>query len=125
MFDKETLARVTDYKSSVNVASKGVTQTTAGPPSGTQAEKPDAEPERKAKALDGPALEKVLGNLSAHVQNLQRSLHFSVDKASGETVVRVIDTETKEVIRQIPTEELLVIAERLRETAGLLVSERA
>lgn len=125
MLNKETLSRVAEYTPGAKVSSTVALHAASATSLGAPVEKPDHEPVRGAQSLDGKALEKALGNLTAHVQNLQRSLHFSVDQASGETVVRVIDTETKEVIRQIPSEELLAIAERLRETAGVLLSEQA
>jgi flagellar protein FlaG len=39
-------------------------------------------------------------------------------------VVRVIDSETKELIRQIPSEELLAISRRLEAATGLLVDDK-
>jgi len=39
-------------------------------------------------------------------------------------VVKLIDVKTKEVIRQIPAQEMLVIAKRLDELQGLLIKER-
>lgn len=39
------------------------------------------------------------------------SLQFSVDDQSGTRVVRLIDASTQEVIRQIPSEEMIRIAE--------------
>jgi flagellar protein FlaG len=39
-----------------------------------------------------------------------REVTFSVDKATKQPVVKVIDTATKEVIRQLPSEYLLKIA---------------
>lgn len=65
------------------------------------------------------------------VQNVQRNLNFSVDEDSGETVVKVIDAQSDEVIRQIPSEEMLALARRLRElegdntSSGLLVRSKA
>lgn len=41
------------------------------------------------------------------------ALQFSVDDNSGTRVVRLIDSDTKEVIRQIPTEEMIKIAEHI------------
>ena len=81
---------------------------------------------RKAPQASNPrAVEQAVQQLNQFAQNFQRSLQFSVDKASGETVVRVLDANTKEVIRQIPSEEFLAIAERLRQqseaSAGVLV----
>lgn len=48
--------------------------------------------------------------LNDYVQNMSRELHISVDEESGHTVVRVIDPISKEVIRQIPREEILALA---------------
>jgi len=59
--------------------------------------------------------EEVLGavrNLNDFVQKSRRELNFSVDDQTGRTVVKVIDRETKEVIRQIPAEEVLAAARR-------------
>lgn len=55
-----------------------------------------------------------------HVNNLDRNLEFRVDDITGKTVVRVLDRQTNEVIRQIPNEELLSLAQRLRRGGGLL-----
>lgn len=59
--------------------------------------------------------------LNSYMQNLNRSLKFSVDDQSGETVIRVIDSETDELIRQIPAEELLVVRSSLEEYRGMLL----
>jgi flagellar protein FlaG len=56
-----------------------------------------------------------VSDINNYVQNLQRSLLFTVDEESGKDVVTVLDTETEEVIRQYPSEEVLVIARRLAE----------
>lgn len=54
-------------------------------------------------------------NLNDFVQNTRRELNFSVDEQTGRTVVKVIDHETKDVIRQIPAEEILEVARRVAE----------
>ena len=56
---------------------------------------------------------------------MQRQLQFSVDEESGKTVIKVIDTETEEIIRQIPPEIILEIQKRLGETNGLLFQSSA
>lgn len=48
--------------------------------------------------------------LNDYVQNTSRELNISVDEESGQTVIRVIDPVSKEVIRQIPREEILALA---------------
>lgn len=60
-------------------------------------------------------LEQAVSRINDYVQNQQRTLQFSVDEDSGRNVVKVLDKETDEVIRQIPQEEVLVIARRIEE----------
>lgn len=128
MYDKETLSRVSEYKPGRAVARPAAASTAGGLNVETtdpgHGRTPDAEGMReKSRVPSDATLDQAVGSLSAHVQNLHRSLQFSIDKGSGETVVRVVDSETKEVIRQIPSEEVLAIAERLRSASGVLVSE--
>lgn len=75
-----------------------------------------------------------LDEISSRVQLLNRDLQFSVDEnlGLGRAVVKVLDSETKEVIRQIPSEEVLAIARHLEEITsaegglnGLLLEEHA
>ena len=47
------------------------------------------------------------------------SVNFSVDKDLDRTVVKVVDSKTKETIRQIPSEEWLYTAKRLKEFSEL------
>lgn len=51
-------------------------------------------------------------------------LQFSVDKDTESVVVKVIDRQTHEVIRQIPSEEFLQIAKALDKLKGLLVQDK-
>jgi flagellar protein FlaG len=78
------------------------------------ASKAAVEAEFKAKAETKPAGEKELtqavSKMNDYVQNINRDLQFSVDKVSGVMVVKVIETNTDKVIRQIPSEEMLRIA---------------
>jgi flagellar protein FlaG len=70
-------------------------------------------------------LNNAIRNVSGYVQNITRELNFSVDEELGETVVRVIDENTGDIIRQIPSEDMLTLAKSLaeikeRSTKGLL-----
>ena len=56
-----------------------------------------------------------VSQINDYVQNLQRNLQFTVDEATGKDVVTIIDSESKEVIRQLPSEEALELARRLQE----------
>lgn len=67
------------------------------------------------------AVKKVQNFVSAKAADIQ----FSIDEDIGITVVKVIDRGTKEVIRQIPSEEMLEIAKALDKLQGLLVKQQA
>jgi len=56
---------------------------------------------------------------------INNSINFSLDEETGITVVKVIDVATKEIIRQIPSEEMLVIAKAIDQMKGLLVQQKA
>ncbi|WP_413701350.1 flagellar protein FlaG [Psychromonas sp. KJ10-10] len=58
--------------------------------------------------------------MNAFFQNMQRNLSFSVDEESGEKVISVRDSETEEVIRQIPSEELVVLRKKMDDVVGIL-----
>lgn len=65
--------------------------------------------------LSEKALEKVVSQINAYVQNTQRDMDFRIDSSTGRVVVRVIDSVTEEVIRQIPSEEMLAISRHFLE----------
>jgi flagellar protein FlaG len=62
-----------------------------------------------------PDIEQAVTEINDYVQSVQRDLHFSVDKESGETVVRVRDKESGELIRQIPEDIFLSLAQNLKD----------
>jgi len=62
------------------------------------------------------AAERVVSELKDYVQNSQRNLDFQVDDATGRVVVKVIDSNSNTVIRQIPSEEILALSRRLAES---------
>lgn len=98
------------------------------------AEKPSqrvlAPPEELApleayRADDPQALAKAVERLQEFIDRVGRDLQFSVDDTTGKTVVKVYVTGTEEVVRQIPPEEMLSLAARLKEVQGILLNDRA
>ncbi len=63
--------------------------------------------------------------IRTQVQNLQRDLNFSVDDSSGQVVVQVLDGDSGKVVRQIPSEDILRLAERLDEMRSLFFEAKA
>jgi flagellar protein FlaG len=69
-------------------------------------------------------VQRAVQHLNELMSDSQRSLRFRVDELSGRTVITVLDSETKEVVRQIPSPEWLEVVRRL-EQAGSLIDERS
>jgi len=81
-----------------------------------------AQPDR---ANDTQALEDAVKRIREFVQPINDSIQFSLDDETGRTIVKVIDLQTQEVLRQIPSEEILNIAKALDRLQGLLIHNKA
>ncbi len=64
-------------------------------------------------------LDDAVSQLNDFVQTVQRDLQFEVDNNLGQTIVKVVDQSTQEVIRQIPDEVALRLAENLQQDEPL------
>jgi flagellar protein FlaG len=69
-------------------------------------------------------IEAVARQLESFLKRVSRSLEFHVDDASGRMVCSVRDAETGDLIRQIPNEEVLRLAELAHDETIVLVNER-
>ena len=58
-------------------------------------------------------LDETVSQLNDSLQNIQRNLEFRVDEDIGRIVINVRDKETGELVRQIPSEEVLQLAKNL------------
>jgi flagellar protein FlaG len=79
-----------------------------------------------------PASEPSPGELSEAVKKLNesmaasaQSLEFSIDQDSKRVVVKLIDQNTKEVVRQIPSAEALQMAKSIDKMQGRLINQTA
>lgn len=88
-------------------------------PSEVQAEPPAALPPHSKKSL-----EEAVARVRAAVEAKARDLQFSIDQDSGRTVVKVVDTVTNEIVRQIPSEEMLAISRAIDKLQGLLLKHK-
>ena len=79
----------------------------------------------KQLAAVGAKLEQVVKQLNDYAQTVQREVQFNIDKDSGQTLIKVIDSRTKEVIRQIPSEEALAVDRYLAHGNGLVFQAKA
>ncbi|WP_044870403.1 flagellar protein FlaG [Pseudomonas sp. LFM046] len=84
-----------------------------------------AQQKVESETADREPLEAAASSIQEFVQSIRRNLNFNVDDSSGRVVVQVTDSESGEVIRQIPSEDALKLAESLSEMRSLLFKAEA
>lgn len=93
------------------------------------ASKPSDAEQIDTAAAQAPAtaeqVEQAVKDIRKAVSEMSSDLQFSVDKDSGMMMVKVVDAKTKEIIRQIPGEEVLAIRRALDKMRGLLLRMEA
>jgi flagellar protein FlaG len=85
---------------------------------GQDKDRQQAAPEPRQEKPDSQEL---LDQIKSLTEDGQYSVRFENDRDANELVVKVVDRDTDEVIRQIPPEELLDLIKRLNDLRGNLV----
>ncbi|PFG53545.1 flagellar protein FlaG [Marinobacter sp. LV10R520-4] len=106
-----------NQNTNANVNSASVTGNVVQPQTLSPADQ--AAQAREAKESQKEQLTSAVSQLNDYVQNVQRDLQFEVDNELGQTIVRVVDQQTQKVIRQIPDELALRLAEKLQQDEPL------
>ncbi|MGV8918285.1 MAG: flagellar protein FlaG [Pseudomonas sp.] len=78
-----------------------------------------------SKDADADKLKSAVQEIEKFVQSVKRNLEFSIDESSGKVVVKVIASSTGEVVRQIPSEEALKLADSLSSAGSVLFDGKA
>lgn len=65
----------------------------------------------------------ILRELESVSSHLHRKLKYSINKDLNRVVIKIIDSETDKIIKELPPEELQRMSMRIREAIGLLVDE--
>ncbi|MBI6683637.1 flagellar protein FlaG [Pseudomonas viridiflava] len=84
---------------------------------GLDLKKDDAQEEAKVKAA--------AEDIQKFFHSVKRNLEFSIDEGSGKVIVKVIASDSGEVIRQIPNAEILKLADSLSDANSLLFRAKA
>lgn len=68
-------------------------------------------------------LQDAIAKLNQQIQKSQQNLNFSIDKCANRFVITVKNTQSGEVIRQIPDEVVLKVAHNIDQIKGMLLNE--
>lgn len=116
-----------------SIHSMGVAQQAVERDSGTNAlrqpqakteQAPDQDQASATSPTSKSSVDQAVKQLSDFVSLVRPEISFSTDEASGVQVVRVLDSQSGEVIRQIPSEEAIQMAQVLDKLQGLFVKEK-
>lgn len=88
-------------------------------PTQTQAAAPVQVP------LSIDAVKQIAHQINDFLKSSSSSLQFTVDGDTSKVVVRIVDSQTNELIRQIPSEEMLAISRAMDKLKGMLISRKA
>jgi flagellar protein FlaG len=106
---------------SVVVATRSNVEAPPSVPVNTPAAKPDA-PQQPTPA----ELKQAMESLNKTLKQSNKNLEFSVDTDTKKVLVKLVDTETGDVIREFPSEEALAIARSIDQfQQGLLLKQQA
>ncbi|MBI4849268.1 MAG: flagellar protein FlaG [Nitrospirae bacterium] len=68
-------------------------------------------------------IKEAIDNVVSIAKFFNRKIKLEVEKDLNTMVVKVVDSETGEVIRQIPSEELIALSKHARDLKGLLINK--
>lgn len=78
---------------------------------------------------DPKELDQVVSQAKEYIQSVRRDLNLNYDEETGLLVIKVVDKDTEEVVRQIPAEEILAFIQNMLkltgEREGVLLKEKA
>ncbi len=86
---------------------------------------PSEPPEASAVEIRQAEIRQAIDAANASLKQVASDLEFAMDSATGKTVLRVIDTGTRQILRQFPSEEMLAIGRALDRFHGLLIRQKA
>lgn len=85
-----------------------------------------APPAQQGQAPSPQQVQQAMESINRSLKASNSTLEFSYDQGTKQTVVRIVDTESGDVIRQIPSEAMLAIAESIDKfQKGLLLRQEA
>jgi flagellar protein FlaG len=95
------------------------------PPAKATAPAADADAVKDESSQEAQQLPEALKRINTVLQVRAPGLEFSIDDDSARAIVKVIDTNTNEVIRQMPSKEALEISKALERLDSMLIRDKA
>ena len=84
--------------------------------------KPEEVSDQESRVMDTEALKKRISDLNRQLNSTE--CQYGVDEITQRVTLKIVDKETKEVIKELPPEKTLKMIAKVWELAGLLVDEK-
>ena len=78
-----------------------------------------------ADSAPSTQLASAISTVNKFIEPVAKNLEFSIDKETNKVIVKLVDAETNEILRQFPTDQMLAIAKTLGKLQGLLFELKA
>ncbi len=119
------------YISQMNTSGPSLSTTTGAAPAPRTAALPSPAPSSAPVAPATTAaqqdvqVKEAVAHINSTIQVMTSNIAFSTDAETGIKSVSVIDSVTKEVIRQMPSNEVIAVARALDKLQGLIIQQKA
>ncbi|MGB7815719.1 MAG: flagellar protein FlaG [Methylotenera sp.] len=80
---------------------------------------------KQVEHVDKDTLAGAVKKLNEYVAPALQTIEFSLDHESKRMIVKVVDTTTQKVLRQIPNEEVMAMSKTLDKLQGLMIRQTA
>lgn len=80
---------------------------------------------KQVAPVDKDSLAGAVQKLNEYVAPALQTIEFSLDQESKRMIVKVVDTATQKVLRQIPNEEVMAMSRTLDKLQGLVIRQTA
>ncbi len=102
-----------------------VTATSTGEPAPAESTQIAAKPSVQQQP-SAPQLQNLVDNINKALKQSSKNLEFTIDTETRKSIVKLVDSETGDVIRQFPSEEAIAISRSIdRIQQGLLLKQEA
>ncbi|WP_207670506.1 flagellar protein FlaG [Haloimpatiens lingqiaonensis] len=80
---------------------------------------------QKEIKVDGQEVKNMVDGLNKLIKNADTHLEYEKHEKLNEYVIRIVDNETKEVVKEIPPKKILDMVAKMCEMIGIIVDKKA
>ena len=83
--------------------------------------------QKKAENVSSPTEKQLIEAVQAgnkELKKLETNLRFSIHEKTHQVIVKIVNSETEEVIREIPSEKIIDLVASIMERAGIIVDKK-